>query len=167
MESIKMKTNPTPYPDVNEILDVLLCHVKDILQDQFVGMYLFGSLANGDFDEHSDIDVLIVTNAEIMNDKFVVLKQMHEQIQKTNSPWSFQLEVSYIPTDALRRYDPNNNQHPHLDRGTQEELHIMQHDSDWVIQRHILYELGITLVGPDPKTLIDFVSADELRKAMQ
>lgn len=163
-----MKTiSPTPYPDVNEILGMLLCHVREILQYQFVGMYLFGSLANGDFDEHSDIDVLIVTNSEIMNDKFVVLKQMHEQIHKTNSRWSFQLEVSYIPTDALRRYDPNNNQHPHLDRGQQEELRIMQHDSDWVVQRSILYERGITLVGPDPKTLIEFVSADELRRAMQ
>ena len=61
-------------------------------------------------------------------------------IQKTDSPWAIQLEVSYIPQSALRHYDPANNKHPHLDRGPREELQIMQHDSDWVVQRHILRE---------------------------
>jgi len=57
--------SPTPYPDVNEILNSLLFNVQEMLGKQFVGMYLFGSLANGDFDDHSDIDVLIVTDGEI------------------------------------------------------------------------------------------------------
>src|SRR6266498_35334 len=165
---IKMSIiSPTPYPEVSEILDVLLSNVKEILQDQFVGIYLFGSLANGDFDDYSDIDVLIITAREISDHKFDLLKEMHERIQKIDSPWAIQLEVSYIPINALRRYDPNNNQHPHLDRGTGEKLHVMKHDADWVVQRHILRERGIALVGPEPKTMIDFVSADDLRKAMQ
>src|ERR1041385_8747380 len=140
---IKMKAiSPTPYPDVNEILDVLLCNVEDILQDQFVGMYLFGSLANGDFDKFSDIDVLVATNTAISKHQFIALKEMHKGIQKIDSPWAFQLEVSYIPIKALQRYDSSDNQHPHLDRGTGEELHIVGHDSDWVVQRHILRERG-------------------------
>ena len=54
-----MKTiSPTSHADVNEILNLLFANVKEILQDHFIGMYLFGSLANGDFDQHSDIDVL-------------------------------------------------------------------------------------------------------------
>src|SRR5204863_8144437 len=53
---IKMSIiSPTPYPDVNEILDLLLSGVKEIVEDQFIGMYLFGFLANGDFDDYSDI----------------------------------------------------------------------------------------------------------------
>ena len=51
MVSLPMKPiSPTLYPDVNEILNVLFSSVKEILGDQFVGMYLYGSLANGDFD---------------------------------------------------------------------------------------------------------------------
>ena len=157
----------TPYADVNEILNLLLNNVQEILQEQLVGMYLFGSLANGDFDQYSDIDVLIVTNEVIATDLFDALKVMHERIQKLDSRWAYQLEVSYIPEKALLRYDLANNQHPHLDRDKGERLHIAPHESDWVVQRHILRERGITLLGPEPKSLIDFVSADELRKAMQ
>src|SRR5687768_72198 len=52
----------TPYTDVNEILHLLLVNVKEILKDQFLGMYLYGSLSSGDFNpETSDVDFLVVT----------------------------------------------------------------------------------------------------------
>jgi len=158
--------SPTHYPDVNEILDLLLRNVKEILQDQFVGMYLFGSLANGDFDKHSDIDVLIATRDKIAEKVFSALREMHTRISTMDSPWAIQLEVYYIPQDALRRFDPHDKLHPHLDRGNGETLHRMSHESDWIIQRHILREHGITVEGPQIQTLIDPVSPNELRKAV-
>jgi predicted nucleotidyltransferase len=161
-----MNPQPTFHPDVNEILALLLDNVKKILKDRFVGMYLFGSLANGDFDKASDIDILIVTTDEIPEDIFRSLYVMHEKIAEIDSPWAFQLEVSYIPKSALRRYDPVNNKHPHLDRDKGEKLKIMQHDSDWVIQRYILRERGIIVEGADPRTLIDPVSSEDLKQAV-
>ena len=158
--------SPTPYPEVNEILNLVLTKTKDILQDQFVGMYLFGSLANGDFDQYSDIDVLVVTDGEISSDAFSALKDMHAQINTIDSPWAIQLEVSYIPQAALRRFDPQNKLHPHMDRGTNEVLHMKSHESDWVIQRHLLRERGITIIGPTLKSLIDPVAPPELRQAV-
>lgn len=48
---------PTPYADVNEMLRELLVQAQTILGSHFVGMYLSGSLAPGDFNPHSsDID---------------------------------------------------------------------------------------------------------------
>jgi predicted nucleotidyltransferase len=158
--------SPTSYPDVNEILDLLLSSVKEILREQFVGMYLFGSLAYGDFDQDSDIDVLIVTDGDISKDRFIALKEMHKRIQEIDSRWAFQMEVAYLPGSAIRRYDPDDDQHPYLDRGTGEELHLRPYHSDWVVQRHILRQRGITIVGPEPETLIDPVSPDDLRRAM-
>ena len=163
----RMKTiSPTPYPDVNEILNLLHSNLEEILQDHFVGVYLFGSLANGGFDQHSDIDVLVVTAAEISSDAFSALKEMHEQITKIDSPWAIQLEVSYIPRNALRCFDPANNLHPHMDRGSAETLHMLAHESDWIIQRYILRERGIVIMGPHLKILINPVSATDLRKAV-
>lgn len=156
----------TPYPEVNQILTVLLGDVKEILRDQFVGMYLFGSLANGDFDLHSDIDVLIVTAADISNGPFTQLEKMHKQITSVNSPWAIQLEVSYIPRGALQRFDAGNNVHPHMDRGNGETLHWMTHAEDWIIQRHMMREHGIVLTGPELTTMIDPVSPNELRQAV-
>ncbi len=161
-----METNPTPYPDVNEIVNFLRKDVQDILGKQLAGMYLHGSLANGGFDEHSDIDIIIVTAEPISQEIFDQLYKMHEMISVIDSPWRNQLEVSYIPKDALRRFDSTNNKHPHLDRGTDEKLHTIAYGSDWVIQRHIARERGITVTGPDPKTLIDPVSPNDLRNAI-
>ncbi len=148
------------------ILNLLLTNVKDILQDQCVGMYLFGSLANGDFDEHSDIDVLVVTQEEISNDIFSTLKNMHAEMAKVDLPWAIQQEVSYIPQTALRRFAPPDILHPHLDRGNDEVLHMMSHESDWIVQRFILRERGVIVTGPDLKSLIDPVSPNDLRQAV-
>ena len=158
--------SPTPYPKVNEILDILHANVKEILNEQFVGMYLYGSLANGDFDEHSDIDVLIVTKEEISAGIFSALQQLHKRINQIDSPWAAQIEASYISQAALRRFDPTNTLHPHMDRGDEEVLHMMSHESDWIVQRHILHERGIVIEGPDLQRLIDPVSRDELRRAV-
>ncbi len=156
----------TPYDDVNIILDRLLTDVKGILKEQFIGMYLFGSLANGGFDQSSDVDVLIVTKAEILDSRFSTLHSMHERIAVSDSRWATQLEISYIPQNALRRFNQSNITHPHLDRGNGEQLHWMKHESDWVIQRHTLRETKIVVEGPAPHTLIDPVSADDLRQAV-
>ena len=158
--------SPTPYPDVNEILDLLHSDVTAILQEQYIGMYLFGSLANGDFDDHSDIDVLFVTENMISGESLNALYIMHERISAMHSPWAEQLEVSYIPRNALHHYNPANNSHPHLDRGAGEKLHTMQHDADWIVQRYILHKRGITVTGPAPQTLIAPVSQADLRWAV-
>ena len=155
-----------PYPEVNTLLQELLESAQAILGDHFVGMYLFGSLASGDFDQDSDIDVVVVTGDEISGDLFSALQAIHARINAGASLWAIQLEVSYIPQHALHRYDPANALHPHIDRGRGESLGMMQHDSSWVIQRYTLRERGITLAGPAPQTLIDPVSPHDLRQAM-
>ena len=159
-------SSPTLYPDVNEILNFMLSNVQEILKDQFVGMYLFGSLANGDFDKYSDIDVLVVTEGEISKSAFAALLELHQKINQLDSPWALQIEASYIPRAALRRFDPANHSHPHVDRGTDEVLHMKSHESDWIIQRYLLRQQGIVVTGPDLKTIIDPVAQQELRQAV-
>lgn len=158
--------HPAPYPEVNALLRELLKSVQTILGHHFVGAYLFGSLASGDFDRDSDIDLVVVTDDEISGELFSALQAMHAQVALIDSPWATQLEVSYIPQRALRRYNPANALHPHIDRGSGQSLRMMQHDSDWVVQRYTLRERGITLAGIAPQALIDPVSPNDLRQAM-
>lgn len=160
-----MNLSPTPHTDVNEILDLVLTHVKEILQDQLIGMYLHGSLANGGFDQHSDIDIIFVTKGDISEEAFSALHAMHAKISKLDSPWAIQLEVAYIPKTAFSRFD-RSILYPHLDRGNGEVLHKIAPESDWAILCHILRKRGITIMGPDPKTLIDPVSPNDLRQAV-
>lgn len=164
-KDLQLTSGPTPYSEVNAVLNELLSGVQTVLGDHFVGMYLGGSLASGDFNpRRSDIDFLIVTTDEIPDKTLSALQVMHERITAGGSKWARELEGSYIPQHALRRYDPTHARHPHIERYGR--LVLEQHDSDWVIQRYILREHGIVLAGPTPHSLISPVSPMELRQAV-
>ena len=156
---------PTPFDDVNAVLDELLAKAREILGTQFVGMYLDGSLALGDFNhDTSDIDMLIVTRDVLAPETVGALQELHTRLAQGESKWGDELEGAYIPLAALRRYDPANSTHPLLKRG--EGLRVEHFETDWVIHRYVLRERGITITGPDLHDLIDPVSSSELRAAM-
>jgi predicted nucleotidyltransferase len=155
---------PTPNPEVNALLQILLKNLQKILGEHLSGMYLFGSLANGDFDEESDIDVAVLTDEEISPELFSQLQVMHARVAEIHSPWATQLEVAYLSQRNIRRYDPNHARHPHLDRGKGETLHFDSHAR--VIERYILRQRGIVVFGPPLENLIDPISPDDLRRSM-
>lgn len=157
---------PTPYPEVNRVLAELLPGVQGILGQHFVGLYLYGSLAGGDFDEQSDVDFVVVTDEEISGTLFTALSEMHQHIATLDSWCATQLEGTYISQAALRRFDPARAQYLNIDRGRGEQLKVTPYHAGWVAQCHILRERGITLAGPAPHTLIDPVSPTDLRQAM-
>lgn len=155
---------PTPYPSVNAVLHVLLSSVQAVLGDRFVGMYLSGSLASGDFSpQRSDIDFVVVTAGELPDELLPALEAMHARITASGSKWATKLEGSYIPQHALRRYDPTCAQHPVI--RVDGSFGLDHHGSDWIIQRHTLRERGIAMAGPALQTLIDPVQPDDLRRA--
>lgn len=159
-----MLNHPVSYPEVNEILNLLLTNVKSILEDQFIGMYLYGSLSSGDFNPAtSDIDFLVITTDIISEDKIAELNFMHQKIWKSGMKWASKLEGSYIHKDLIRKHDPNGAPCPTINEGN---FYVGRLGSDWIIQRHVVRESGIVLEGPDPKTLIDPVSPDEIRGAV-
>lgn len=156
----------TPYPEVNAILSAVLSGARGALGPHLVGMYLYGSLATGDFDpQSSDVDFLVVTESEVTEATFQALAAMHARLAASGLPWATRLEGSYIPRAALRRYDPEDGPHPML--LTHEPLYLSAHGSDWILQRAMLREQGIVLAGPDPCTLIDPVARDDVRAAVR
>jgi len=157
--------HPTPYADVNVVLDHFLSSIQAVLGDHFVGMYLDGSLALGDFAPHSsDIDFVVTTDDELADGLFVALRDMHARFDASGSSWATEVEAVYIPQSALRRYDPAHACCPRIERG---ETLVMEHlDSGWVIHWYILREHGVAVAGPDPRLLIDPVDPQEMRRAM-
>ena len=128
-------------------------------------MYLTGSLAAGDFDRNSDVDFVAVTENEVGGELFSALDTLHQRIAMIDSWCATQLDGAYISRRALRRFDPANAVHAHIDRGRGERLKMVQFD-EVVVQSYLLRERGITLDGPDPRTLIDPVTPEDLRNAM-
>ena len=156
--------HPTPYPAVNALLHRLLTDVQAVLGSEFMGMYLYGSLAGGDFDQHrSDVDFIVVTAHELPDEMVAALGVVHERIAASGLAWATKLEGSYLPQATLRRYDPNYRRFPSINEG---RFFVGGHGNDWVIQRHILREQGVIVAGPDLRPLIDPLHPDDLRQAV-
>ena len=146
------------------MLEVVLSGAREVLGEVFVGMVLHGSLASGGFDPlRSDIDFLIITREELPQETIAGLRDMHAGITASGMPWADHIEGSYIPLQALRRYDPARSAHPAL--RVDGSFEVDGHGPDWIIQRHIIREKGIVLAGPPVRALIDAVSPSELRRA--
>lgn len=157
-------THPTSYPEVNAVLKALLAEVEEILGEHLVGMYLYGSLAGGDFDpERSDVDFVVVTDGELPADIIEALAAMHRRIAIGGSRWAAKLEGAYVPKALIRRHDPDAGPCLTLNEG---HFYMAPLGSDWVIQRHLLREQGGVVAGPDPRSLIDPVGPGALREAV-
>jgi sugar phosphate isomerase/epimerase len=160
-----MPAQPTPYPDVNAVLQELLAGAQSALGSNFLGLYLYGSLASGDFEpKTSDIDFVVATAEPPPDEQVAALEAMHARLAAGGAKWAAKLEGAYIPRQALRRYDPGAAPCPSINEGS---FRVGGFGSDWVIQRHILREHGVAVAGPPPATLIDPVGPGEIRRAVQ
>jgi Domain of unknown function (DUF4111)/Nucleotidyltransferase domain len=163
---MKPSVAATDYPEVNSVLQELLSGARTLLGHRFIGMYLDGSLAIGDFEpDKSDIDFVVVTEGELSPEMVVALKALHDRIAAGVSKWAKELEGSYIAQRALR-HDRRPAAHPYIDRGSTLAM-VHQESGYWVIHRHMLREHGVVLAGPLPRTLIDPVQPAELREAVR
>jgi hypothetical protein len=83
-------SQPTPYADLNVVLRDLVTRVRNVLGDNFIGAYLQGSFAVGDFDIYSDVDFLILIKEDISGDQLPPLQGLHADI--------FKLDISKVLT---------------------------------------------------------------------
>jgi hypothetical protein len=155
-----------PSPQADAVLRALVPGVQACLGDQLVGMYLFGSLAVGDFDPaNSDIDFVAVTVQDVTGEQMRCLQEFHARLVASGLPLADQVEGAYIPRAALRVYDPQTAYHPHIDRG-EASPSVKHFEMDWVVQRFSLRQHGIVLLGPPIQSLIDPISPSALRSAV-
>ncbi len=144
----------TPHKDINEILVMLSQGLQENLKDKLIGVYLIGSLTYGDFNRgSSDIDFLIVLIEKLSKEERKKAKNIHALIA-TNYPfWAKRIEASYITEDMLKSTEPPKTPRPYVNEGQMRDPDSL-YGNEWLINLHVLYECGIALIGPDPKTLI-------------
>lgn len=153
---------PTPYNDLNRILQELVNAICMILGNDFIGAYLQGSFAVGDFDLHSDVDFVVVVQRDLTAHQVDALQNMHEHIHDSNSRWAKHLEGSYFPKDIIHATPHNDDTLWFLNNGGCRLVRSDHCNTNLV--RFVMREQGITLAGPSPETLIDPVPPDILRR---
>ena len=154
----------TGHKDVDDVLYWFLARVRELLRADFVGMYLYGSLALGDFDPaHSDIDFIVVTEAELTPAMIAVVGDMHVQFDQSGSVWHGRIEAAYAAREALCTFPATEQAYPQVEKGR--ALFVEPLEIGWIFQCFTLRKRGVVLAGPTPKTLIPPLVPDDLRRA--
>lgn len=166
--SSAVDSTPGPLPQaVSGLIEALLAGVHDALGDNLLGFYLRGSLALGDFNpETSDIDILVVTERPVSGAEAEGLAALHARIPPTDgNDYRRRYEVSYIDRASIKRFGPGERRHPRC--ADDAPFGWADHRPNWVLERWTVRERGVTLLGPDPKTLIDPIAPEEVREAVR
>jgi hypothetical protein len=149
-------------PDgLRDVLARLVAGARERLGANYVGAYLQGSLATGDFDDASDVDFLIVAEREPLDDVVGRLLELHRALYAHPSHWGRHLEGSYVPRATLAELPLPRRELLYLDHGST-TFERSEHDHSLVVL-WTLRERGVILDGPDPKGLVPPVSPGALR----
>ena len=158
----------TPYDDLNAVLRVLVAGVRQALGGTFIGAYLQGSFAAGDFDEHSDVDFIVVIHEELSESQVGALQVLHASVYDVEPEWAKHLEGSYFPAAVLRDASRRGTPLWYLDHGSRSL--VRSDHCNTIIVRQVVREMGVKLAGPEPATLVDpipvAVLRDEIRATM-
>ncbi|HLO13508.1 MAG TPA: aminoglycoside adenylyltransferase domain-containing protein [Anaerolineales bacterium] len=150
-----------PYPELRKVLNAFVDEIAEELKENLVGIYLIGSIASGDFDLDSDVDFLVVTNSELTEANRKSLQDIQVKIHDIDCYPAKHLEGSYISINDLNNWNiVGEKKLYYFDNGstTYEES---THDNQWHV-RWILRERGITLVGPNPETILKSIPLNEM-----
>ena len=154
-------------PDMSELLGTLLSGMREVFQARFVGLYLYGSLASGDFDaDVSDIDLLAVTSSSVTPDELAALGDMHEQFARRNPRWDDRIDAVYLGETALRNFRTERAPFPVISPG--EPLHMRDEPlADWLQNWYLVRESGVTLFGPPAAVVIPPIAHEEFLGAIR
>jgi Domain of unknown function (DUF4111)/Nucleotidyltransferase domain len=146
--------------EIEALLDRLTDEIRQSSSGSLVGLYVYGSLVTGDFDKgRSDIDLLAVVDSDIEDETFDRLDGMHARIVEDNPAWEDRIEVAYVPAPALWNFRTRTAQIAVISPG--EPFHLKAAGRDYLLNWYTVREVGATLCGPPPDTLIPEISRSE------
>ena len=149
--------------EISDFIDLF----KNILLEKcgnIVGIYLFGSLTYGGFDEKSsDIDLLVITKTLFDKTELEKIKNIHKKLNEMKLKWAKRFEVSYTPICILSEKTV-----PIIPRPYYNEIFYDEaaYGNEWLINNYLLINYGKTIYGPDIKTLIKYnITIDDVTGA--
>ncbi len=165
----------TDYPELDKVFYELADAYKQELGDNFVGLYIQGSLAVGDFDMTSDVDFEVIINRELTSDELEKIQKVHTSFRERDSRWVQHLEYSFFPLPKFKEHssrfengkvnDTEERKLWYFNNGSA-TIEKSDHDNTLVV-RWVVREKGITVLGPDPKTLVGPITSENLIKEIK
>jgi hypothetical protein len=151
---------PTP---VQPLIDAYL-QALEPLRSHFYGIYIFGSIAFGAFEEpESDIDIVALTHGEWTALELAQLNALHTQLIGTHQ-LARRLEVLYIPLPYLGKCDREIAPYPTI---LHEEFSPAGYSNLNYITWWTVKNKGIRLFGPECSTLPFEVTWQDVLETMR
>jgi Domain of unknown function (DUF4111) len=110
----------------------------------------------------SDLDIIVVTDAALPEDRIAALREFHTRFGASDSLWAERLEAVYIPQADLRSSATASAYYPQVERDR--PFFVEPLEPGWSVQRYTLREHGVVIAGPEPHDLLDPVDPDEMRR---
>ena len=136
--------------------------ITGLFGSQLIGLYVYGSWAEGDFSEQrSDLDLLSLVEVDPDETTARRLAAMHEGLAAEFPVWAGRIESEYVSVQALTDFRSHPRSMAKISPG--EPLHLVRATSHYALNWYAAREHGQVLVGPDPKLLMPEITAAEAR----
>ena len=138
--------------------------VRDAIADttgaSLVGLYLYGSLATGDFEpDVSDIDVIAVLT-DVPDERLVWrLREMHASVAEASPEWDERIEVDYVSVRGLADCMTDTTTIARISPG--EPMHVVEAGRDFLLDWYPARQVGLTVLGPPLGSLIPPIPDEE------
>jgi predicted nucleotidyltransferase len=140
--------------------------LQDELGPSLLGLYLFGSLARGDFVEgRSDLDLFAVVAEDVDESRLEALRRLHAGFVARHPEWVERVEIACVAREVLATLASE-------PAGTLavvspgEPLHVTEADLGWVLNWHSVCVDGEVLHGRPPLELGPAVAPEVWRQAV-
>jgi hypothetical protein len=159
----------TSEPAIDSLLVSIREAIVTVTGSSLVGLYLFGSLATGDFDAAiGDIDLLAVLADNPSQQLAGHLRRMHADLAQANPEWDARIEVIYISTHGLANCRTDTTTIAVISPG--EPFHIVEAGPDWILNWYPARQHGVRLLGPPIDSLIPPITSaeyiDQVRRSL-
>ena len=153
-----------PAPPYPAVLDDLVVRLRQALDDELLGLYVYGSLVTGGFDPHaSDIDLVVVTTTPASALDLDRLRSVHDEIAKIYPGWVDRIEVAYIGEATLRSFREGGVLAV-ISPG--EPLHLIDGANRYLQNWYLVGLTSVTLSGPAREDIFPTISVDEFVAAV-
>ena len=147
-------------PTVLAVINRLKTSIVEVTGSSLVGLYVFGSLVEGDFDpDVSDIDLIAVLAGPPSESLATRLRLMHDDFARANPEWDNRIEVVYISKEGLAHCRTGTTSIGIISPG--EPFHVVQAGREWILNWYPARANSVTLVGQPIPTLIPPIPAEE------
>jgi hypothetical protein len=135
------------------MVDAVREAIVRVTGSSLVGLYLFGSLATGDFEAGvSDLDLLAVLAGGPDERLVPSLRRMHADLARAHPAWDDRIEVVYISQHGLASCRTDSTTIAVISSGA--PFQVVEAGGDWVLAWYPAREDGVRLLGPPIERLI-------------